>query len=76
LHLNSGREKTSKFYTKNISIKSYKHLNLKVEINKICTSVTPEILFRIRQNFVRKINKCLDVNEHQFKHLIKKRTKL
>jgi len=28
------------------------------------------MLFRVRQNFVEKINKCLDENGQQFEHLL------
>ncbi|KYN27164.1 hypothetical protein ALC57_03507 [Trachymyrmex cornetzi] len=45
--------------------------DLKRRIRTACTKVNPEMLFRVRQSFVKRINKCLYVNRQQFEHLIK-----
>ncbi|KYN04768.1 putative 39S ribosomal protein L23, mitochondrial, partial [Cyphomyrmex costatus] len=37
--------------------------DLNRRIRTTCTKMTPEILFRVRQSFVKRTNKCLDAND-------------
>ena len=44
--------------------------DLKRRIRDACVSMTPDMLFRVRQNFVERINTCINENGQQFEHLI------
>lgn len=39
--------------------------------SRICVSINPEVLFRVKQNYVERINKCFNINDEQFEYLMK-----
>ncbi|KYN36754.1 hypothetical protein ALC56_08545, partial [Trachymyrmex septentrionalis] len=53
-----GHESKEEVTSQSFTTKKY----LKRRICIVSTKVNPEMFFRVRQNFVKRINKCLDVN--------------
>ena len=46
------------------------HDDMKERICRACTEITPQMLAEVRWSFHQRINKCLQVQGHQFEHLL------
>ena len=44
--------------------------DIKERIRRACTEITPQMLAKVRRSFDHRINKCLQVEGHHFKHLL------
>ena len=44
--------------------------DMKERIRRACTEITPQMLAEVRRSFHQRINKCLQVEGHHFKHLL------
>ena len=44
--------------------------DVKERIRQAYTEITPQILDKVRRLFHQQINKCLQVEDHHFKHLL------
>ena len=42
----------------------------KDRIRRACTEITPQMLAEVRRSFHQPINKCLQVEDHHFEHLL------
>ena len=38
--------------------------------SRACTKITPQMMAEVRQSFYQRINKCLQVEGHDFEHLL------
>ena len=45
--------------------------DMKERLRRACTKITPQMLAEVRQSFHQRINKCLQVEGHHFKHFLK-----
>ena len=39
-------------------------------IRRVCTEITPQMLAVVRRSFHQRINKCLQIEDHHFEHLL------
>ena len=44
--------------------------DMKERIRRACTEITPQMLAEIRRSFQQRINKCLQIEDHHFEHLL------
>ena len=44
--------------------------DMKERIRRACTEITLQMLVEVRRSFYKRINKCLQVEGHYFKHLL------
>ena len=44
--------------------------DMKERIRRACSEITPQMLAEVRLSFHQRINKCLQVKDHHFEHLL------
>ena len=44
--------------------------DMKERIRRACTEITPQMLTEVILSFHQRINKCLQIEDHHFEHLL------